>query len=459
MERFRAWCERSGLELGAGLELREVAVGSRRVVRTTPERAGDPPEWIAAVPATWIMGNHAARSYLGEEAVADLIRKGRLAHRPDLAEAWPVVVLLSSLPEKWRAYTEALPQNVPSLAASGARISPLDMALLEGTTAHALIMAAKRDLEDLAAAAPGIDLHLLSWARAVYWSRAIRLPGGGPHHDRAGLVPLLDMLNHGTGQGAVTQELEWEVSTQGVQEPREQRLLLRPGVRFGEGPPGSEVFLFYGAKGTADLAVNYGFVSDCTPSEIDSAMVMWGGISWKMEHAQHGLADGLLDAARAFLAPPLGGTERAALDEVYGLEEGAADEWNSPSAADNDPTGREEFLAELDVEEVAPHPEEDGTDLIFDISPEYLGEPVLDRTAANGANSRETEKAALTSVLDACRMRLMVLHRRRTMRASMTHAPLDPCVQGVLDAECGVINSACFSLETLLGFLLKKSKR
>ena len=479
MDAFRAWCARSGLELGAGLELREVPQGGgahpqRKVVRTSPERGPHPP-WLVAVPARWIMGNFAARAHLGAAAVDDLVRRGRAAARSDLAEAWPVIVLLASLPERWSAYTGALPDDVPSLAANE-RISPSDMALLEGTAAHPLVVAAKRDLEELADAAPHMDFGMLAWARSVYWSRAIRLPAGGPHHDRAGLVPLLDMLNHGTEQGAVTQELEWAEDGEEGEEvdrcqgcPGEPRLVLRPGVRFGAGPPGSEVFLFYGAKGNADLAANYGFVSLEVPSDIDTATVMWGGTSWKMENAQHGLAEGLLDAVRAFVGPRRRKTEEATtVAEVYGFEEDLGTSLEAPgkrtrrgdpaspaaAANDDDLTGRDEFLAQLDVEEVVGRSlEEAGPDLIFDISPEYLGEPMLEHGVAGG---RETEVAALSAVLDACRMRLVVLHRRRTRRSSTTHAPLDPCIQGVLDAECGVLNSACRTLEILLGFLLRR---
>ena len=99
--------------------------------------------------------------------------------------------------------------------------------------------------------ARGILVERLSWAAAVWSSRAIRLelPGGA----RECLV-LLDMMNHTPG-----------LSTRARAPPRPRRIRrpARASRRRGRG-----AFLNYGAKGNGELLRCHGFVLDHNPCDL-----------------------------------------------------------------------------------------------------------------------------------------------------------------------------------------------
>ena len=99
------------------------------------------------------------------------------------------------------------------------------------------------------------SLERLSWAAAVWSSRAIRLelPGGA----RECLVPLLDMMNHTPG-------LSTRVTLERPSRDRAEyavRLERRVGA-------GEELFLNYGAKGNGELLRCHGFVLDHNPCDL-----------------------------------------------------------------------------------------------------------------------------------------------------------------------------------------------
>ena len=119
-------------------------------------------------------------------------------------------------------------------------------------------------------------LRQLSWAHAVYWSRAIILPL--PSGARPCLVPLLDMSNHSPGTATrVTCERSPATTSTADGTCRDATGVLRGEERspmqapFHDGhdfvlrcsrgvAPGQEIHINYGAKGNAELLRCHGFV-------------------------------------------------------------------------------------------------------------------------------------------------------------------------------------------------------
>ena len=114
--------------------------------------------------------------------------------------------------------------------------------------------------------AEAFSFERLSWAYAIWHSRAINLPlHGGP---RPCLVPLLDLMNHANGQPS-TVTLEPRPSSPGSSSGDErgrQDLFVWKDARNSD--VGDELFLNYGAKGNGELLRDHGFVLKDNPADV-----------------------------------------------------------------------------------------------------------------------------------------------------------------------------------------------
>lgn len=174
---------------------------------------------------------------------------------------------------RWAPYIEILPKELPVPLLTDddelkcirhtnmmSDIIKIRQAMARLTEKMEVVKAARPDMFPV-----GFDFEDLTWAYAIFASRALSVLWTDQKTCLGSLVPLADMMNH---SGAAHVEYLTHV---GVEKTDVFSIRMKKGVKAGQ-----QVFLNYGVRTEEKMLMNYGFVEEGTPFFMQSLLLRAG---------------------------------------------------------------------------------------------------------------------------------------------------------------------------------------